>query len=260
MKLWRTLERTIQRLTTRSVNASGSLFLQQGPLALRHKRAEFLALRRHWVAGDPKGNDLDMVRLAFLALNVSALEAAGVPGAFAELGVWRGNSAKVLHSLAPQRELYLLDTFQGFPSEDAAIDIVSGISHHFQDVSVESVRNFVGHSERVHFVVGRFPESAGSIPDNERFAFVHVDCDLYSPAKAALEYFYPRMSPKGLIVVHDFASGRWPGVTQAVNEFLADKPENPVLIPDTSGSAAIVCRGNVSAHAFESVWGSTERV
>jgi O-methyltransferase len=72
---------------------------------------------------------------------------------------------------------------------------------------------------------------------------VHIDCDLYWPAHAALEYFYPRMSQKGLIVVHDFASGRWPGVTRAVNEFFADKLENPVLIPDTSGSAAIVCCG-----------------
>jgi Macrocin-O-methyltransferase (TylF) len=78
------------------------------------------------------------------------------------------------------------------------------------------------------------------IPFDERFAFVQIDCDLYQPAKAALEYFYPRMSHGGLIVVHDLATGRWPGISQAVNEFLADKPESLVLMPDTSGSAAIV--------------------
>ena len=231
------------QLTTRFVNARGIFLVQQVPLAFRNKPSDFLALRRHWIAGESKGNDLDMTRLGFLAMNVAALEAARIPGAFAELGVWRGNSAKVIHSLAPRRELYLLDTFQGFPSDEVNSDAVSGISHHFQDVSVEQVRDFVGHSEHIHWVVGRFPDSAGSIPADERFAFVHIDCDLYRPAQAALEYFYPRMSQKGLIVVHDFASGRWPGVTRAVNEFLADKPENPVLIPDTSGSAAIVCCG-----------------
>jgi O-methyltransferase len=78
------------------------------------------------------------------------------------------------------------------------------------------------------------------IPFDERFAFVQIDCGLYQPAKAALEYFYPSMSHGGLIVVHDFASGPWPGISPAVNEFLADKPESPLLIPDTSGSAAIV--------------------
>lgn len=240
---WRQLERAILRLTTRTINARGRFLLQQVPLALEHERANFLARRREWIAGEPKGNDLDLVRLAFLASNIKALETAQVPGAFAELGVWRGNSAKVIHSLVPERELYLLDSFEGLPAERSEFDPVSGSSQHFADVSVESVRNFVGGSERVHFVVGSFPDSARSIPGDERFAFVHIDCDLYEPAKAALEFFYPRMSRKGLIVVHDFASGRWPGVTQAVNEFLADKPESPVVIPDTSGSGAIVCSG-----------------
>ena len=244
MNWWRWAERAILRLTTRAINARGMFLLQQVPLALDHEQANFLDLRRQWIAGEPKGNDLDLVRLAFLVINIRALEAAGVPGAFAELGVWRGNSAKVIHSVAPERELYLLDTFEGLPAERSAFDPASGSSRHFADVSVETVRNFIGRSERVHFVVGGFPESARFIPGEERFAFVHLDCDLYEPVKAALEFFYPRMSRRGLIVVHDFASGRWPGVTRAVDEFLADKPEAPVVIPDTSGSAAIACCGD----------------
>src|ERR1700685_3890839 len=109
----------------------------------------------------------------FLAMNGAALEAGGVPGAFAELCVWRGNSAKVIHSLAPQRELYLLDTFRGFPAEQSDFDPVGEISDLFQDVSVERVRDFVGYSDHIHWVVGRFPDTAGSIPVDERFAFVH---------------------------------------------------------------------------------------
>jgi O-methyltransferase len=243
MTWWRRLERSILRLATRSINSGGKFLLQQVPLAIGQERADFLALRREWTAGEPKGNDLDLVRLAFLAINIRALEAAGVPGAFAELGVWRGNSAKVIHRVAPDRELYLLDTFEGFPAERAEFDPAGGSSRHFADVSAEDVRDFVGRSELVKFIVGRFPDSARLIPAAERFAFVHIDCDLYEPVKAGLEFFYPRMSRKGLIVVHDFVSGRWPGVPQAVGEFLADKLENPVVIPDASGSAAIVCYG-----------------
>ena len=83
------------QLTTRFANARGIFLVQQVPLAFRNKPSDFLALHRHWIAGESKGNDLDMTRLGFLAMNVAALEAARVPGAFAELGVWRGNSAKV---------------------------------------------------------------------------------------------------------------------------------------------------------------------
>ena len=243
MKYGRRIERTVLRLATALLNGRGRWLLQRLPLAFAGERDGFLALRRDWIAGEPKDNDRDLVRLAALALNVRAIEAAGVAGAFAELGVWRGNSAKVIHGLAPMRELYLLDTFEGFDAADTAGDPASGVAHHFRDVTVDRVRAFVGASPRVHFVVGRFPDTAGAIPADARFAFVHIDCDLYQPALAALGFFYPRMSPKGLIVVHDYASGRWPGLTRAVDEFLADKPEGPVLLPDLSGSVAIVCRG-----------------
>jgi Macrocin-O-methyltransferase (TylF) len=117
MSWWRNLERVTLRLTTRAVNASGGFILQQMPLAFQKRTSDFLALCRHWIASEPKGNDLDMVRLAFLALNITALEAARVPGAFAELGVWRGDSATVIHNLAPQRELYSLETFNGLRLE-----------------------------------------------------------------------------------------------------------------------------------------------
>ena len=48
------------QLTTRFVNARGIFLVQQVPLAFRNKPSDFLALRRHWIAGELKGNDLDM--------------------------------------------------------------------------------------------------------------------------------------------------------------------------------------------------------
>ena len=243
----RRIERAVLRWVTGALNGRARLLLQRLPLAFAGDRAGFLALRWDWIAGDPKDNDRDLARLAALVLNVRAIEAAGIPGAFAELGVWRGNSAKAIHRLAPERDLYLLDTFEGFDAADTEADQAAGVAHHFRDVTVAQVRAFVGASPRVHFVVGRFPDTVGAIPDAARFAFVHIDCDLYLPALAALAFFYPRMSSKGLILVHDYASGRWPGLTQAVDEFLADKPEGGVLLPDLSGSIAIVRQGAPAA-------------
>jgi hypothetical protein len=156
----------------------------------------------------------------------------------------------VIHRLAPGRRFYLFDTFSGFDREDAAIDPTRDIMAHFQDTSVEKVKAFLGDSTNLQFVPGRFPETVAAVPDQECFALVHLDCDLYQPTKAALEFFYSRMSPGGLIVIHDYSSGRWPGVAQAVDAFLADKPEHLVSMPDASGSAVIVRNKSVQATAL----------
>jgi len=72
------------------------------------------------------------------------------------------------------------------------------------------------------------------------FAIVHLDCDLYQPTADGLTYFYPRLSSGGLLILHDYSSGHWSGCARAIDAFLKDKPERPVLIPDKSGTAVLV--------------------
>lgn len=195
---------------------------------------DFAAMFRRWTEGRPKGNERDAVRMLFLALNITGLRA---PGAFAELGVWRGHSARLMHDLAPERTLYLFDTFEGFDRRD-----VTDPTHlaHFRDTSVAQVRAFLGDPANLLIISGRFPDAAHLVPDGERFAFVHLDCDLPGPTRAALAFFYPRLSPGGIIVVHDYNSGRWPGLREAVDGFMADKPESLIQAPDRGGSVAFV--------------------
>ena len=50
----------------------------------------------------------------------NALRSRGVSGAFAELGVYRGDASRAIHTAAPERRLYLFDTFDGFPAQDLA--------------------------------------------------------------------------------------------------------------------------------------------
>jgi len=86
------------------------------------------------------------------------------------------------------------------------------------------------------------------VPDDERFALIHLDADLGKPTRDALEFFYPRLSPGGFLILHDYGGGAWPGVAEAVDAFLADKPESLVRIPDRSGTA-IVRRVKLHPHA-----------
>jgi len=72
----------------------------------------------------------------------------------------------------------------------------------------------------------------------KKFAFVHLDVDLYQSTQDCLEWFYPRMSRGGVIVSHDYLSATQ-GVKRVFDEFFADKPE-PIL--ELSGSQCLVIK------------------
>ena len=193
---------------------------------------------RPFCAGNHRNNGGDLVRLNFLSLTCDQLIKEGIRGSVAELGVYKGNTAFLLAELARffGSTAYLMDTFEGFPAQDLVG--IGPLSTDFSDTSLESVRSLVG-EKNVNFIKGYFPDSAVAIPDEERFCLVHIDCDLYPPFKAALDYFYPRLLPGGFLVMHDYSSMHWPGVEKAVDEFFADKPECPILLPDKSGTAVV---------------------
>jgi hypothetical protein len=193
-----------------------------------------------WIKNNAPGNAGDLPRMLLLLQNAERVVADRVPGHFAELGVYKGHSARLLADiitrLDPQRRIYLFDTFDGFDARDLE-GIDADVRRLFADTSLATVKSFVGHSESCDFRPGYFPKSAEGIEPDSRFAFVHLDCDLYEPMRAALAFFYPRLSSGALVVIHDYSSGHWPGVPQAVAEYLEDKPERLVLMPDKSGTA-----------------------
>lgn len=200
-------------------------------------------MKAWWMKGNERNNSGDITRLYMLYQNLKALDERQVPGAMAELGVWKGNSAKVLHMISPARKLYLFDTFEGFDKRDVEAESTKlRVGEKvFTDTSLEAVRAFVGADDGVVYCKGWFPDTTVAVEKDEKFALVHIDCDLGKPVTAALEFFYPRMSPGGMIIVHDYSSGWWPDVKPAVDGFMQDKPETQILLPDKSGSVAI-CR------------------
>ena len=175
----------------------------------------------------------DDVRYASLALAIERIRAENIEGAFAELGVYQGHTSKFIHQQAPGSRLYLFDTFEGFPETKAG----TSDDTRFQDTSQEAVARFIGNLEHVIFRVGFFPETAKGL-ETERFALVMLDCDRYDPAVEGLRFFYPRLSPGGYFFLHDFNSPESDhAIARAATEFLADKPETLLEIPDHWGTA-----------------------
>lgn len=248
----RRIKNTLQRKMTQAAfdffNRSGGVYHLVSRPTRHWAMTDWQMLHAAARQDDPRGADL--MRLYSLHFNIMRMEHEGIDGSMAELGVYRGATAAFLHTLAPSRTLYLLDTFGGLPENDLAADPSGESGKTCANTSIELVKERVG-EENVVYCPGYFPDTASAIPDRERFALVHLDCDLLVPTRAGLEFFYPRMNAGGLIIVHDYCGTRWPGVAEAVDAFLADKLESPVLLPDAAGTAIIPICGKKIATSFQ---------
>ena len=185
----------------------------------------------------------DKTRFFAWWLQVDRLEKERIPGDFAEVGVYKGDSAAVLHHMDPQRRFHLFDTFEGFPDQDLKHEkgeSASYTTHHFADTGASSVLKKIGGNGNILVHAGYFPETANEAA-NTLFALVNLDADLYLPTKAALDFFYERLSPGGVIFIHDH-NHRWEGIRRAVDEFSFETGEVPVLFPDPDSTAVIVKR------------------
>jgi O-methyltransferase len=158
-----------------------------------------------------------------------AQRAMSVPGDFAELGVYKGGSAWLVGQIKDDRPLHLFDTFEGLPDVDSSRD-----THHrradFADTSLTTVRLRLEGVSNVQYHAGFFPQSvAGREAMFQRFAFVHLDVDLYQSTLDGLRFFWPRLSPGGILISHDYQSLTCPGVRAAFEEF----GQAPIPIWDT---------------------------
>ncbi|MDO5538613.1 MAG: TylF/MycF/NovP-related O-methyltransferase [Eubacteriales bacterium] len=167
-----------------------------------------------------------------------------IPGAIAELGVYQGEFSVLLSLLFPERTLYLFDTFSGFDSRDTALEQSQNLScakeGDFSDTSAETVLARIPYPENTVIKKGFFPDTAEDLR-RERFALVSLDADLYAPTRAGLDYFYPRLNPGGVIILHDYNNQRFQGVYRAVEEYeVLHGPLCLIPLADLHGSCMIL--------------------
>lgn len=170
---------------------------------------------------------------AFVLMN-AVQSAAKVPGDLAEVGVYKGGSAKLICEVKPAGKcLHLFDTFEGLPKPGAHD---SGYMEGEYSCSLESVQQYLSRYKEVKFYKGYFPGTAGPVAD-KTFSFVNLDVDLYESTCGALEFFYPRLAHGGILLSHDY--GTQAGVRKAFDEFFADKAEPVVRL---GGSQCMVVK------------------
>ena len=189
----------------------------------------------------------------------------GIPGAFAECGVWRGGSVLAmlltLQELgAEDRDVYLFDTFDGMTAptaadtsahEPSALDTWSMAEHRGAQpwaeffkpefFNIDAVRETVLSSgypaERVHLVQGPVEETVpAQAPDG--VALLRLDTDWYESTAHELRHLYPRLADGGVLIIDDY--GHWEGARKAVDEYFGTEAL-PLLLNriDYTGRIAI---------------------
>ncbi|HRK39587.1 MAG TPA: TylF/MycF/NovP-related O-methyltransferase [Burkholderiaceae bacterium] len=165
-------------------------------------------------------------------------ESIALPGEIIELGVYRGASilrlAHAVKSAEAKKTIYACDSFEGFPDnrltrEDTSFfRPISRLKRKFtvaQDVPDRLDAFFSAYGVDGRIVKGYFENTLPTL-DIRQICFAHIDCDTYSSHIECLGYVYPRLVSGGIIVLDDYKQPKWPGATQAVDEFFADKPES----------------------------------
>lgn len=162
-----------------------------------------------------------------------------VPGDFAELGIGQGGTSVLFSRVAKQcgRKFLAIDSFEGLPPPDNTKD-----NPYFKEGDYrpndgrDNYANFLAYQERfdvgdtLHVVKGFFCDA--EIPEVfDKFAFVHLDSDLYDSVYDSFVKMWPRLSDGGAIIVDDFFHHAQ-GPARAVSDFfrsLGPNSEPPMM-------------------------------
>ncbi len=166
-----------------------------------------------------------------------------IEGNVAELGVYRGGSAKLMaqtiQKFSPEKKLLIFDTFEGLPSPDLDHDIFN--KSDLSDTNYEEVKSYLSECKNIEFFKGLFSSSFPKVP-NQNFSFVHIDADLYSSVLECCEFFYPKMTEGGIMLFDDYGFLCAPGAKNAVDEFFTDKIECPIWV--STGQCIVIKQKN----------------
>lgn len=158
---------------------------------------------------------------------MALLRSVQVTGEFVECGVFKGGSAALTAWVQKNKQLYLYDSFEGFPEADK-VDIRPVSGSLFQKgrnkADVSDVRQACKllriDPNRVHIHKGFFSKKVfKSAP--QKIAFLHLDVDLYESHMICLESLYPLLVEGGILLLNDYPY--LPGARKAVHDYFAKK-------------------------------------
>jgi hypothetical protein len=155
-----------------------------------------------------------------------------IDGAIVECGVWKGHSAHIIASMLKEKKInkdfYIFDSFEGGLSDKTASDKNERYDLNEKQIQKEKlifsstkvqVQETLADFSFIKYFEGWIPDRFNEL-EKETFSFIHIDVDLYKPTLDSLNFFYPKLSKGGAIVIDDYGISQFPGARIAVEEFL----------------------------------------
>ena len=158
-----------------------------------------------------------------------------VPGDIAEVGVYKGGSAKIICAVKGENPFTSLTRLK--VCQKWMILIWSGLStRESLQHRTDSVKDYLKNDLNVFFYKGIFPGTSGPVQE-KTFSMVNLDVDTSESTKQCLEFFYNRMNQGGILISHDYMTA--PGVKKAFDDFFDGEAER---VLETAGSQCLVVK------------------
>ncbi len=159
----------------------------------------------------------------FLILKYGLKETSGD---IVELGSYRGGSAlfmaQVARELGLTKTIYALDTFEGMPGSDNAIDLHQ--KNDFHEAHLRELKVLIRKHKLTNLVPlkGLFEKTVPKLLSKiSSVALAHVDCDIYPSVHYSITALTPHMDPAGgYLILDDPLTASCIGAMQAVEELL----------------------------------------
>lgn len=196
---------------------------------------------------------------------------ADIPGCVVECGVWRGGMiAGIAEMLGPERQYFLLDSFEGLPPARAEIDGSSAVAwqtdikspnyHNNCKAAEEEAAATMRLSGATSFslIKGWFNQTLPRFAPPGQIAVLRLDCDWYDSVSLCLKTLYPHVAPGGIVIVDDYYV--WDGCAHAVNEFISSfsPPDQVPRLSQFHDVTAYLVKPNASQAAKNGAGGRSD--
>lgn len=185
---------------------------------------------RQFLSVYKKYQDYTMVPMNTFLRNISLVNKfRHIPGDIVECGVWKGGMIAAISEVIENKKAFLFDSYAGLP-EVQEIDGCKAIKWQknpdgeFYYDNCTADENFAIQAMNMSGVPfesykGWFKDTLKPTIPIAQIAILRLDVDWYESTMDCLDFFYPKVSNGGLILIDDYYT--WDGCSKAVHDYLS---------------------------------------
>lgn len=153
-------------------------------------------------------------------------------GDIIECGTWKGGMIAGMAGILGNnnRTYYLFDSFEGLPiakdidGQDALnwqknTSAINYFDNCKTDINYAREAMKLSNANDVIFFKGWFSDTLPNFRTNRKIAILRLDGDWYESILTCMEYLYPQVVHKGLVIIDDYYI--WDGTSKAIHDYLS---------------------------------------